>query len=156
MWFKPFFFTLESVTKILYTYIYVDALSETRSPCCEYTEPLLKSVGWTLYETIVSVFCGYFSHVNLSHIRIMEIDGKFRNKPFCCIKGPKCGSRHFFLHLSLLQKYYTHIYTCTLKIILIGQIKLNDRLVTSFLSNISTASNRNNFYFNLKCHFHKE
>jgi hypothetical protein len=20
--------------------------------------------------------------------RIMEIDGKFRNKPFCCIKGP--------------------------------------------------------------------
>lgn len=42
--------------------------------------------------------------------RIMEIDGKFRNKPFCCIKGPKCGSSHFFLHLSLLQKYYTHIY----------------------------------------------
>jgi hypothetical protein len=28
--------------------------------------------------------------------RIMEIDGKFRNKPFCCIKGPKCGSSHFF------------------------------------------------------------
>jgi hypothetical protein len=27
--------------------------------------------------------------------RIMEIDGKFRNKPFCCIKGPKCGSSHF-------------------------------------------------------------
>jgi hypothetical protein len=42
--------------------------------------------------------------------RIMELDGKFRNKSFCCIKGPKCGSSHFFLHLSLLQKYYTHIY----------------------------------------------
>jgi hypothetical protein len=52
--------------------------------------------------------------------KIMELDGKFRNKSFCCIKGPKCGSSHFFLHLSLLQKYYTHIYTCTLKIILIS------------------------------------
>jgi len=56
--------------------------------------------------------------------RIMEIDGKFRNKPFCCIKGPKCGSSHFF-YTRVCYKNIIYIYT--LKIILIGQIKLNDR-----------------------------
>jgi hypothetical protein len=56
---------------IVISLIHVDALSETRSPCCEYTEPLLKSVGWTLYETIVSVFCGYlqkyYTHIYIEN-----------------------------------------------------------------------------------------
>ena len=41
--------------------------------------------------------------------RIMAIDGKFRNKPFCCIKGPKCGSSHFFTLESVTKILYTYI-----------------------------------------------
>lgn len=44
--------------------------------------------------------------------RIMEIDGKFRNKPFCCITCPTCtcGSIEFFFTLEPVTKI---VYTYT-------------------------------------------
>ena len=96
------------------TYLYVDALSETRSPCCEYTEPLLKSVGWTLYETsfcILWIFfsCKFIPHLSISPSRLNIIDLKVEK----CrkIKAYKIIRELLFVWQVGMQIYQCHIFS---------------------------------------------